>query len=563
VIGISNYPPPIESLDAAGEEAARWADLFRTVYAFDDVTLLRDAEATRKAVTKQLSERLLANVMEDDEIAFVFCGHGCKITPAGSDFTEETLFLYPETGGVEGLGTAGFTASDFARILIDNEVPATARVTIVLDTCFGAAFGALPFGAKVLFVQLDGTEHDRRSLTTHRFGLLQAHGLDGGTGPAIIVAAASENQVAIQTPLSPPRLVFSMLALNELQQNRSDTYRGLIANIAALAHANSQDPDLYGNLTRADDKFVSGPPVPAGVTSMLAFSALSASSDLIPRSLKIQIAGTCCFVDRATSANPFIKRLVLPFDNIGGSSADTHIAFIEVPDAHIQPGSDTSFLSKPYPHKERAPSSLSSTGTVDLPIMYRRFVLSGHTIEIDNIDTRGALTWSSAFVNHVPKMTTITPELFPYPRAEVFDAAPQTGLISAFFDISYGALDVGPLYQFITHFKRLQTGVETSKYQTPQSVTLLLQLLIPPDMPLTIRAKKGTVKYEIKLDDTADVITIGNELEADIVGPGSGDDVTHHFGLYYNLATQPPPPYRAVPVKTAEPINSCTVTGWP
>jgi hypothetical protein len=547
VIGISAYPPPIVKLEAASDEATRWSDLLQKTYRFDDIVVMLDGNATHSNVVNDLRNRLLDGVTAGDEVLLFFSGHGCRVTPADGSQPQEALFLYPEFDAQGHPRTATLTAREFSDIVLEKNVPANAHLEVILDTCFAAAFG-MSHGRKDLFLAFDGGD-DQNFRTAARFGLLEGHGLDGGSGPAIIVAATGQRQAAFQSPTSPPRMVFSMLALDELAKTPADTYRELITNISKKAQALSQSPDLYGNLSREGDEFASGPlAVLSQVSNAFRTSRQSLTTSLVSRTLSVRIAGTCCFVDRATPANPFVKRLVLPFDDIGSGPLDTHIPFIEVPDAHIVPGSDVSFLSGPYSHKEK---------------IYDDNVLSGHTVSIPYIDTSVALMASSAFANHVPKMTAVTPELFPYPRAEVFASAPQAGLIAGFFDISYGVLDVGPLYEFITHFRRIVTGAETVTYQTPESVQLLIPLLIPSGTPLTIQVSKGASVLEIKLDDSADSITIGNEIEADILGLGSGDDVTHHFGLYYNLASPPPPPDRAVPAKTAEPINSCTVTTWP
>jgi hypothetical protein len=503
------------------------------------------------------------------------------VTPSGGGKSQETLFLYPEETGPQLRKSALFTAKDFSEIVAESNIPAGVRIDVILDTCFAAAFGPLPPGVVDLFVSVEDTDSEgRRPL--QRFGRVEVLPSDVRRFKAqnaaelgqlcIIVAAAGERESAKQLPLSPPRFVFSMLALEELGNYPKDSYRALVKKIKKRAATYKQQPDLYGDLSRQGFEFLSSKPALIGPDTSASAGSASSTVQTIFRTLTIRIAGICCFVSKAVENDPFVKRLVLPYDDIGSGPLETHIPFIEVRDDQMSSDADKSFMSDPYTHQEYAKhyddvhphhDQYVVDGTTPEEFYYRRFVLSGHTITIPYVDTSGTLTLSSAFSNHVPGMKTVTPNLFPYPRPEIFATTPQPGLISAFFDISYGTLDIGSLYEFTTLFVTKQTGTKTAEYQTPEFVTLLLPLLLPAGVPVTIQVKKGASLHEIILDDTADTITIGNEIEIDMLGLESGDDITNHFELYYNLASPPPPPDRAEPLKLLEPINSCTVTTWP
>jgi len=579
LVAISKYPSPIGKLDAATDEADRWADILRVPYGFD-IEILPNEKATRTEVTKHLRNYLFKDAKADDELVFFYAGHGSRVTPSGGGKSQETLFLYPEETGERLRKSALFTAQDFSEIVTESSVPAGVRIDVILDTCFAAAFGPLPPGVVDLFVSVEESDPEgRRPL--ERFGRVEVPPSDRRRFKSrnaaewgqlcLIVAAAGERESAKQLPLTPPRFVFSMLALEELNKYPKDSYRALVENIKKKAAQYKQQPDLYGNLGRQGFEFLSSKPPSIGADTGASAGSVS-STQTISRTLTIRIAGICCFVSKAVASDPFVKRLVLPYDDIGGGPLDTHIPFIEVRDDQMLPNADKSFLSDPYNHREYAKTYDDAhphhdqyvvDGTTPEEFYYRRFVLSGHTITIPYVDTSGALTVSTAFSNHIPGMKTVTTDLFPYPRPEVFYTTPQAGLISAFFDISYGTLDIGSLYEFTTLFVTKQTGTVNAEYQTPEFVTLLLPLLLPEGVPLTIQVKKDATTYEIMLDDTTDTITIGNEIDIDILGLESGDDITNHFELYYNLASPPRPPDRAEPIKLLEPINSCTVTTWP
>jgi hypothetical protein len=253
--------------------------------------------------------------------------------------------------------------------------------------------------------------------------------------------------------------------------------------------------------------------------------------------ITVRIAGTCCFVDTGTG-----KRLVLPHDNLETGDKQ-HIGYVEFPDAHIVQGKE--FLSADYNHE--------STGQ----IRYRRFELTGHVITIANV-SGGDVVVKDSFKTHVPSMTKINPNLYPRPRSECFDSPPPPALICGVFDITSGILLSGPLYEFITVYENSQK--EFDRRQTPKDVSLIL----PVTDVLSVTFSDSGTPRTIVLDNMTDLITIGNQPIDDILGLGSGDDITHHFRLYYNMATpgtvgNDP----ALPRKLLDPVNSCTVTGWP
>ncbi|MEK6371419.1 MAG: hypothetical protein AABO58_01865 [Acidobacteriota bacterium] len=257
------------------------------------------------------------------------------------------------------------------------------------------------------------------------------------------------------------------------------------------------------------------------------------------RDITVRFAGTCCFINSGT-----FKRVVLPNDTLE-SGEKRHIAYVEFPDEYIRSGHE--FLTEPYKHGD--------TGQVD----YRRFDLVGHTITIENLSSSSPAALGS-YTNHVPKMSAVHPGLYPQPRPECFVTPPNPILISGAINLTSGILTAGQLYEFITVFENEELG-ETARVQTPQYV----DLTVPIDSnDLTVKFDDGTHAVQVVVEPGADLITIGNQPLADIQQLGSGDDVAHHFKLYYKLGkpgtVMPNPP---LPRKLLDPVNSCTVTQWP
>ena len=266
------------------------------------------------------------------------------------------------------------------------------------------------------------------------------------------------------------------------------------------------------------------------------------------RDITVRVAGTCCFVDGSGQLS-VPKRLVLPHDTLPNDDpTKRHIGYVEFPDDHITRGRE--FLSNIYQHHGYAEQRISSG-----QINYRRFTLLGHRITIENVAS-GDLDVKDSFTQHVPSMTVVDTDLYAMPREECFRATPPVNLLCGFWDIPSGTLLAGPLYEFITVYESAAKGV-TLRIQTPHYVDVVV--------PISTQSLTVTIGgRQIVLDEDADLITIGNQPEDDITGTGSGDDITHHFQLYYNLAipgnVEPNPP---LPRKVHDPVNSCTPTGWP
>lgn len=264
----------------------------------------------------------------------------------------------------------------------------------------------------------------------------------------------------------------------------------------------------------------------------------------------IRFAGICCFVEKHSANDPFVRRVVMPLDTMSSQMGmDPHIPFIEFEHGDIRyPGNIPP--SKQYTHYNGS-------------IVYDRWELAGHFITIDTVDPTGpALKSTRSFDRHVPKMYKVCPDLQLYPRSECFDDDPDATLIAGCVDLNWGTLDATNLTEYLQPFvPQRRWGPE----RTPRYVELRLPVK-PGDIVVTLKefaSSKGTGN-QITLYDTTETITIGNLLEADISGPGSGKTTSEHFKLFYDLSD--PNHYPANPSFPADPlvpVDSCSVTGWP
>jgi hypothetical protein len=262
--------------------------------------------------------------------------------------------------------------------------------------------------------------------------------------------------------------------------------------------------------------------------------------------LTIRFAGTCCFIDGDKS-----KRVVLPNDTLQSDSTQSeiqrHIGYVEFRAEDIDPDQQSDGLSAPYKHDHSE-------------VEYRRFDLTGHEITIESVvPSDDGLIVANSYKRYVSKMSKVHPGLYSPPRRECFDSPPDPLLICGAINITDGVLSAGKLYPFITQFKNSTTTTLT--LQTSEYVDVNLPIE-SGEIIITFTDRNGS--SQVFLLPKAGLITIGNQPLDDILEKGSGDDVTHHFKLYYGLAKpgtvmQDPP----LPQKTRDPVNSCTVTGWP
>lgn len=563
LVGVGDYRDLANRLTAPPHEVFFWKSLLMSdVYGFDDVLPLVDQEATPDAVLDALTA-LLQNAKADDQLVFGFFGHGCLtrcLGPGGpKDVPDKAILVYPTNDYDLRSAAIGFVALN--ERIAKADLPPGVDFTIILDCCFAGADSksSVDFApAKILFVP--NVDSDLKWTDGSR------HAFDGGPSlkvpaeNALIVAGASEWGAGYQVTVNGiDRLLFSMRALEELRTAASSisrpTFDQLIAAITPLSPHYDQTPSLLGDLTRRNERFPGEPGAAVALHKQFA-SRLSDEVSAAAKSestIAVRFDGICCFVDARNENDAFVKRVVLPYDE-PITEMHRHIAFLEVAADDIDGTYTGKRPAEQYVHEDQP----VRPGDVQ----YYRWDLSGHQVTITGALGNPPATVTPAYVRHIPQMRKIQPELKVAPRNECFEANPDPGIIAAYFDIVAGRIDVGAVesgYTSYTPPKEWPRG-RGSKFVTvtvpvaSEGITVRLTSFHGGDDQSTvIPLKPGTAS-----------LRIGNEQHADITGPGSGENPSTHFLLYYKLSDPASLPGELpIPDTKTVPINACTSTNWP
>ena len=262
VCGVTDYLSPTVKVEAAVTEAQNWANLLHDVFGFNDIALLLDGQATPAAAISALSARL-QGAQPDDQIVFVFCGHGTAVQSGPRAADEALLMFHPDGNQRAGALTDG----DMANCVNQANPPAGADVTFILDCCFGGGFGSLmtvlgfdmtgvdlSAGVTTLFAPLVEEVEYEELTTVHRFGGLWDLADFVGARP-LIIAACGAGKTAIQSPAAgPPHLLFSSLAIPVLRHPPTPTHVQLRDMVNKQSRG--QKAVLHGNKARNSNVFL-------------------------------------------------------------------------------------------------------------------------------------------------------------------------------------------------------------------------------------------------------------------------------------------------------------------
>ena len=126
-VGINDYPYDGSDLKGCVNDAHEWAGVLRQTYGFDDITIVLDADATKKRIIDGLKD-LLAGAAAGDALVFTNSSHGSyKADTSGDEAYDQVLCPY-DVGDNE-------IVDDELRSLFEN-APEGVRLTVVLDNCF-------------------------------------------------------------------------------------------------------------------------------------------------------------------------------------------------------------------------------------------------------------------------------------------------------------------------------------------------------------------------------------------------------------------------------------------
>ena len=558
IVAIGDYNNAAPNLPAAPTEAKIWEKLLTSpLYGFEEPVCLIDGDADLESVTVALTA-LLSNRQTNDQVVFVFLGHGGLAKGLGGA-PEDALVMYPTNSNLQ---EAALTVSHLKQIWETARPPEGVDITMILDCCFAARFN-IDTNAKEMrkvakelrteattpqfAAQFAGVTEEFHSATGRFQNLFELSSwvpTEEHLELPLLLAATRRRQSAFQIP-SPegkPRLLFSSTALKKLQklssQGQRESFARFVAGLTPLLKGVRQTPKLVGNKQRKHELMFGETGSSEGKTQTLA------DVDASPFAINVRIFGLCCVIPPVFDS-PFEQRIVMPYDDIAkpGDSYH-HFAFLEIPqDAIVR-------------RKGLEPSKTYTRGGVD----FARWDLDSHRIEFDN-DDGGDFETTWRYKTHVPKMRALAPELDPFPRPECYDAIPDPLLFSLFVDLDTGTASTATLEVGETSYMRPQTyEVNWGPQRTPKSVNVMLPTTGPETLIL-VYGPQGPPAAEILVRSAASIM-VGNAREKDITGDGSGSSMSEHFRIMYKLA--PEEPVNApLPFVAAVPIDSCSVHNWP
>jgi len=577
LFAVDSYPAPAANLEAPVKELGNWYSILSTEFEFgNNVVLLKNEEATRARVLAEL-RRVLRGARDGDQILIGFGGHGGhtrgwenETTP--NDRKEHALIVYAGNVPVRDFQHAAITPSDLARILTEEQTPAGVQIVLELDCCEAAQFASggrpthdapPPVQPKLLFIP--NAVPGLPETAALRFDAIPALVADRAIATPIIVAASGYNEPAHEVGLpADRRLLFTSHAIDRLYkafdvEKSSLTYAELIANINPLS--DSQSAIIVGNTSLEDELFAGGfpsrlrkPPAPAipsaaetAAPASFAARQTRGRTSAAVGSLKIRIFGLLALIDLPEAKLPYRNRFVFPFDTEASTPEMRHHAFIEVADHDMF----------------QTPFGVPPIDVVRGGVKYSRWDLTMHRMFIANVATDGeAIHRSAEFIDHVPGLRIVTPDLDPQPRPECTTRDyPPPDLFTGFLDLQAGSVTIGDLELKETEFRGRYTNTLTwGARKTPISVCLTVPVT---DDYAVIDISDTSQRRSIIYVRSGRTIVAGNAREEDINGPGSGESPREHFLVYYNLAKPPVPVDAGLPVTKQVPINACTVVTYP
>jgi len=583
LVGINDYAGTIQTLQAPEDEIRRWQALLADQYGFTNIRPpLLGAAATKTAILNGFRE-LIYGAQPDDQLIFTFIGHGNvqRSVSTGRDWWDECVQTYPGD-------SAGSFINDIDVSLIANEehVPVGTDLTFIVDCCWGG-FLQHRVGARTVSAR---PEVD--------YAKVRAFGAFGAYGPAgvarnafalrrfandsdvekpVVVAGCRPHQPAAQLELEGEiRMLFSKRAIEFLTKNPEATFAELISGIRKLHPDIDQEPELRINRSRDNEKFPGEPtddkaalefermriaalmgtkipsPAAAARAAGRGRSSKEASTASLFRSLTtadVRVEGIACFADARNASDPFIKRILLPYDS-STNPLKRHIAFLDVPVNQATWRGALPPIIEPH---------------VGGGVLYYRWEFAGHKIAITNVDTSGPLSATTGYLTNVPGMKTgVSGVLNDYPHTTCYASAPDPSIVSAYMDITAGTLSVGPIDPLETQF----TNGPLFSWRGHMTTWVNVQVPLVDD-GLKIRITP------FGSDDDADAteitvaaggaVRIGTLRDTDITESFSPPELPHeHFPLFYHLAyTDPKPSPLFLPYVLAAPVNGCSPTNWP
>ena len=186
LVGVDRYlDPGIASLRYAAADAVAMAELVSRVEPAErEITLLLDADATRRNVVMEIGERLPRAVAPGDVVLIYFAGHGSpESDPADPD--DVARYLVAHDTELDHVYTTGITMEHQLQSWLAR-LSGPRLVMVVIDACFSGMAGGRTFEGPALRRRREGTRVP---------GVVSLKDLDLGEG-RLIMSACGEHQVA-------------------------------------------------------------------------------------------------------------------------------------------------------------------------------------------------------------------------------------------------------------------------------------------------------------------------------------------------------------------------------
>jgi hypothetical protein len=276
VVGIGNYGRLGQPLPGCANDLAGWRDRVSATVAIGDgdLRVRADAQATRDALLADF-RWLLADASDGDQRIFFFAGHGARlrrrdpISGTVDTVLSETLVTYPAAS--DDRETYMLFDRDLAELIDESAMPATARLTMIIDACHSGGMARAGIGGEadddgplvrcMVFAEDEdkALARDLDAPKVRPFGieiseaLARAFDLHGPPASRVIVAAASAEQKAWddRMPNGKRHGIFSYYALQAIAAQPSISFNALIAIVTPpILLEFPQQPVLLGDTGR-------------------------------------------------------------------------------------------------------------------------------------------------------------------------------------------------------------------------------------------------------------------------------------------------------------------------